>query len=201
MTLRKFIACAQLVLLVAGLSLTTGCDVGTVTITYTQIANFYEYDPEFGAPKVAEMAGGGALFVMYKITAIQNKGANSKQFWFTEDNLYAKCLAPPNAICPGELNDEHNVLPGAPLDYLEHAKDQVVKAGTSVYNLGCIVIKVPALDPQKNLLSLVDLSWHYDGKSPQLLVNIVRDDLNTTVAWVHPMTRKILNDQCKGFFL
>jgi hypothetical protein len=198
MTLRKFIACAQLVLLVAGLSLTTGCDVGIVTITYTQIANFYEYDDPDLSPQVANFDGGGALFIMYKITAIQNKGANSKQFWFTEDNLYANCL---DALCPGELSDQHNVLYGAPLDYLEHAKDQTVKAGTSVYNLGCIVIQVPALDPQKNVLSLVDLNWHYDLKSPQLLVNIVRDDLNTTVAWVHPMTRKILNDQCKGFFL
>jgi hypothetical protein len=194
MTLRKFIACAQLMLLVLGLSLTTGCNGDEVTITYRQVANWNQFD-DYNTSEVSQTdQGAPAIYVMYKITSIQNNSAKAKDFSFKVNDAYAYCLYPANVACPGVWSDEQQYGTLSNKNLLYHAKDQIVKAGTSATNLGCVILLVPASDPKTNTLSLVDLHWHNEG-NPQF-VNITREDTNTTVPFAFPMTSTTLNQLC-----
>lgn len=144
-----------------------------VIIKYKQVANCYVFDKEpSGQPHTTTSAGNG-MFMIYRITAIQNTGKDAVDFNFQLSKLYA--------------SDTGEVSGNTSLDNLvKTAPDnKLVPKGTTATNIGRIIINV-AGDP--NQLKTAKQALHYNSSQGESVLPADEDSGTNTTKFLDPCT-------------
>ena len=129
-----------------------------VIIKYTQPANCYIFDNNPGGSPHTTTSAGNGMFMIYKISSIENTEADAVDFNFKLSKVFA---ANPNEV-PGTIP----IVPNA-----QTAPDtKSVPKGTTANNLGRFIINV-AGDPNQLKTSTQYLNYNSSSGESVLLVN------------------------------
>ena len=139
--------------LAVGLLVAVGCNsAARVHVNYRQIANFSEYRLSPDASS-SYSAGVGNIYVMYKITQINNMGSEAVAFTFDVNNV--------STVTDQVMND--TVLNSPILLAAQNLTTVNVPAG-QVVNVNRCIIKVASLG---NLPALSQIDVNYAGTTQQ----------------------------------
>jgi hypothetical protein len=156
MSLKKIISSIAIAVAIFGLS---GCaKKQLVIINYTQPANCFIFDSDpTGTPHTTTSAGNG-MFMIYKISSIQNTEADAVDFDFKLSKVFA-----------GDQSQVPDTIPIVPTAQTAPATKSVPK-GTTASNLGRFVIKV-AGDPNQLKTATQFLTYNSSTGESVLMVN------------------------------
>lgn len=132
-----------------------GCS-NTATINYDQAANcaVFDQDPT-GTPH--DTLGAGGIFMLYRITSIDNTKSQAADFHFQVGKLSA-----------GGANAQATSFLG-PL--VKTATDQVIPKGQLVQNIGWTVVDFPTTNPSADKTSSAALNYSAGANESVLPVN------------------------------
>jgi len=129
-----------------------------VLINYTQPANCWEFDSNPGGSPHTTTTAGNGMFMIYKISSIQNTEADAVDFNFKLSKIYA--------AVPSQTPETIPIVPTA-----QTAPDtKSVPKGTTATNLGRFIIKV-AGDPNSLKTATQYLNYSSSSGESVLLVN------------------------------
>src|SRR4029077_4215934 len=134
MFLKKFLSSIAIAFSILGLGACKKHQL--VIIKYTQPANCYVFDNNPGGSPHSTTSAGNGMFMIYKISSIQNTEADAVDFNFKLSKIYA---ANPNEV-PGTIP----IVPNAQTA----PATKLVPKGTTATNLGRFIINV-AGDPNQ----------------------------------------------------
>jgi hypothetical protein len=129
-----------------------------VIIKYTQPANCFVFDPNPGGTPHTTTSAGNGMFMIYKISSIQNTDPDAVDFNFKLSKIFA---SNPNEV-PGTIP----IMPTA-----QTAPDtKLVPKGTTANNLGRFIINV-AGDPNQMKTATELLKYNSSSGESVLMVN------------------------------
>jgi hypothetical protein len=157
-----------------------GCG-GKATIRYAQVGNFGEWrEGSATDPTATTTTAGQGIWMMYRI--LQVKNASNVDFPFDPANLYVV----------NHVSDHSKAPPQASND---KAQKEIVKAGKTRNELGCVILWIGSDKPASLKNSERDLKWRYGGEESPL-VSPERDP-NIALLYVQPMTDQDMGQMCK----
>lgn len=156
-----------------GLSL-AACS-NTATIHYDEVATCYLFDSDpTGSPHTTTASGNG-LFVIYKVTSIENKASGAKDFNFTPHKVYSS---------------GQNLANSQSFDYLlQLAQPKTVAKGTTATNLGKLIVDAVA-DPKTD--QKADFPLYYNSSDGESVL-LVRDNRDAKPKFLDPCSPASIN--------
>jgi hypothetical protein len=143
----------SLLVLLLGLAAAAGCksvnEKARVHIEYEQVANFYNYILDPLDPSPQSQSAGEGMFVLFKITKIENEGSQAEDFTF---DLQKLLTVTPDKTSNDQPFGDDTILLGSKL-----IGSKTVVAHDTQTNLGYFIKTAHTNDPVAMQAALVDL--------------------------------------------
>lgn len=156
MFLKKFLSSIAIAFSILGLGACKKHQL--VIIRYSQPANCYVFDNNPGGSPHTTTSAGNGMFMIYKISSIQNTEADAVDFNFKLSKIYANN--------PSEVPGTIPIVPTAQTA----PETKLVPKGTTANNLGRFIINV-AGDPNQLKTATQFLNYNSSSGESVLMVN------------------------------